>query len=390
MSEWDGLIVICASTGWDQVRLADRHMAENLAPLAPVLYVEPPVSHLTRIKHPELAGSLARPRLRRLAPRIARYTPVVPPKPMHPAVVGLTSRLVRRQLRAAVRELGGSVQAVVSTWLFVDAYGACGDCRRVYWWRDDPEGAGALWHRNGQRLARAAERLARSSDLVVAVNEDAARRWESRGFTTAFLPNGCDASLDSRVDEAPDLTGVDLPRPIAGFVGHINARTDLGLLEAVTDAGGSLLLVGPKDPGFEPQRFERLVGRPNVEHVGARRFEELPPYLKAIDVGLVPYCDTTFNRGSFPLKTLEYLAAGRPVVATPLPAVRWLGTDLVDTATTPEEFAEAVLRNVAGAREPRLVRRRREFATRHSWARRAEEFATLLGLPESAVQTRAG
>lgn len=389
-SEWDGLVVICASTGWDQVRLADRHMAEHLAHHAPVLYVEPPISHLTRIKHPELADSLARPHLRRLSPRIARYTPVVPPKPMHPALVGLTSRLVRRQLRAAVRRLGGSVQAVVSTWLFVDVYGVCGERRRIYWWRDDPVGAAALWHRSGRRLARGADRLARSSDLVVAVNADAARRWESRGFTAAFLPNGCDATLQTKVDEAPDLTSVDLPRPIAGFVGHLNGRTDLALLEAVVDTGMSLLIVGPKDPAFEPERFERLASRRNVAHVGALPFEDLPPYLKAIDVGLVPYSDTTFNRGSFPLKTLEYLAAGRPVVATPLPAVKWLGTDLVDTAATPPEFAAAVLRSVAVAREPRLVRRRREFATRHSWARRAQDFATLLDLPASAAQASTG
>jgi glycosyltransferase involved in cell wall biosynthesis len=389
-NNWDGLVVICASTGWDQVRLADRHMTEHLAPHAPVLYVEPPISHLTRIKHPELANSLARPRLRRVSPRIARYTPVVPPKPMHPAVVPLTSRIVRRQLRDVVRRLGGSVHAVVSTWLFVDTYGVCGERRRVYWWRDDPVGAAELWHRSGRRLARGADRLAGASDLVVAVNADAARRWETRGFPAAFLPNGCDATLHGKVDEAPDLTGVKLPRPIAGFLGHLNGRTDLGLLEAVADAGVSLLIVGPKDDAFEPERFDRLASRHNVAYVGARPFEDLPPYLKAIDVGLVPYTDTTFNRGSFPLKTLEYLAAGRPVVATPLPAVRWLATDLVDTAATPAEFAAAVLRNAPVAREPRLVRRRREFASRHSWARRAEEFASLLDLPASSIEARSG
>ena len=66
----------------------------------------------------------------------------------------------------------------------------------------------------------------------------------------------------------------------------------------------------------------------------------------------MPYRDTPFNRGSFPLKTLEYLAAGRAVVATDLPAIRWLNTDLISVATTPAAFADHVARL---ASEPRTA-----------------------------------
>jgi teichuronic acid biosynthesis glycosyltransferase TuaH len=379
--EWDGLVVLCAANNWDDVKLADRHMAERLAAHAPVLYVDPPVSHLSRFRNPAVASSLARPRLRKVAPRMARYTPVAAPKPMHPAMLPATSWAVRRQLGAAVRRLGGTAHAVVSTWLFVDAYGVCGERRRVYWWQDDPAGAAGLWGASADRLSRGEERLAHASDLIVAVNEDVARRWRGRGFRAAFLPNGCDAPLFATVEDVPDPPDVDLPRPVAGFVGHINGRTDLALLEAVADAGVSLLLIGPRDPAFEPERFERLAGRPNVTHLGPRRFEDLPSYLKRIDVGLVPYADTPFNRGSFPMKTLEYLSAGLAVVATPLPAVRWLGTDLVALADTPAAFAGAVLGELGAARRPGLVSRRRAFAAGHSWSERAAQLAGLLELP---------
>ena len=63
-----------------------------------------------------------------------------------------------------------------------------------------------------------------------------------------------------------------------------------------------------------------------------RQFQELPSYLRVIDVGLTPYSQSDFNRASFPLKTLEYLAAGRPVVASDLPANRWLDTSHVSIA----------------------------------------------------------
>jgi teichuronic acid biosynthesis glycosyltransferase TuaH len=377
---WDGLVVLCAPNNWDDVKLHDRHLAERLTEHAPVLFVDPPMSHLTRFNNPAIAESTRRPHLRMVAPRIARYTPVVAPKPSHPAMIELTSRVVRHQLRGAVRRLGGRVHAVIATWLFVDVYGVCGEQRRVYWWTDDPVGAAAHWGADAGRLARAEERLARSADRSVAVNEGATRRWQDRGFRAAYVPNGCDAPFFAGGDDVDPPAGVRLPGPIAGFIGHINSRTDLTLLEAVADAGTSLLLIGPKDPSFEPARFDRLVERRNVAYVGAQPFEALPSYLKLIDVGLVPYGPTEFNKWSFPLKTLEYLAAGRPVVSTSLPAVRWLDTELVTLADAPDAFAASAARVAALARDPVLVRRRREFAARHSWAERAERFAELLEL----------
>jgi teichuronic acid biosynthesis glycosyltransferase TuaH len=378
---WAGLVVLCAANNWDDVKLADRHMAERLSAHAPVLYVDPPISHLSRVHKPALAGSTRRPHLRTVAPRIARYTPVVAPKLTHPAMVGPTERLVRHQLSRAVRRLGADVHAVISTWLFVDAYGFLGEQRRVYWWQDDPVGAAEHWGASAERLGRAEERLARSSDLVVAVNEAAVDQWRDRGLRAAYLPNGCDAPYFAGVDEVEAAADVSLPGPVAGFVGHINSRTDLTLLEAVADAGISLLLIGPKEPSFEPARFDRLVQRANVAYVGPRPFDDLPSYMKLIDVGLVPYAPTEFNQRSFPMKTLEYMAAGRPVVATSLPAVRWLDTDLVTLADTPDAFASSVGRDAALTRDSALVRRRREFAARHSWAERAERLAVLLGLP---------
>jgi teichuronic acid biosynthesis glycosyltransferase TuaH len=378
---WDGLIVICAANNWDDHRLADRHLAERLTAHAPVLYVDPPISPLTRFNKPAVAASAKRPRLRLVAPRLARLTPLVAPKPTHPAMLGMTSRLVRHQLRRAVRRLGGSVHAVVSTWLFVDAYGVCGERRRVYWWRDDPVGAAEYWGASAERLGDAEERLARASDLVVAVNEGAAERWEQRGVPAAYLPNGCDAEFFADVETVAPPADVDLAGPVAGFVGHLNTRTDLSLLEAVADSGTSLLLVGPCDPAFEPERFARLVARPNVACVGSRPFEEMRAYLNAIDVGVVPYGPTEFNRWSFPLKTLEYLAAGRPVVATSLPAIRWLDTDLVTLADTPAEFAASVAREASLPRDAELLARRRAFALRHSWGERAQRFARLIDVP---------
>ena len=131
-------------------------------------------------------------------------------------------------------------------------------------------GRGQFWGANASRLAAADERLARSADVVVAVNDDAAQRWRTRGVDAIFVPNGCDTT-SFRADALPIPDDARLPRPVAGFVGHLNARTDLSLLEAVAANGTSLLLIGPKDPAFEPERLAALVGLPNVRYFGRSR-----------------------------------------------------------------------------------------------------------------------
>jgi teichuronic acid biosynthesis glycosyltransferase TuaH len=123
-------------------------------------------------------------------------------------------------------------------------------------------------------------------------------------------------------DRAPLPPGVHLPAPVAGFIGRLNARSDLGLLEAIAARG-------------------RPAARPNVHWAGQQPAAALPGYLRLMDVGPVPYTPSWFNRGSFPLKVLEYLDAGRPVAATDLPALRALGTDLIHI-TTPASSADQV------------------------------------------------
>ena len=87
----------------------------------------------------------------------------------------------------------------------------------------------------------------------------------------------------------------------------------------------------------------------------------------------MPYTGSAFNRGSFPLKTLEYLAAGCAVVATDLPATCWLATELICIAGGAGPFADQVDRLLAMPRTPAAAAERQAFAGRHSWALRAAQ-----------------
>jgi teichuronic acid biosynthesis glycosyltransferase TuaH len=167
---------------------------------------------------------------------------------------------------------------------------------------------------------------------------------------------------------------------VVGLVGHLGDRIDAELVRAVAARGHAVLLVGPLQRSMAPARREALLGVDGVCWVGPRSYQDLPSILACADVWLLPYGDSEFNRASFPLKLLEYLAAGRRVVATDLPAVRWLETDLIAAASAPDSFADAV--DAATATSPTAAERaaRREFAADHSWARRVEVLARAIGL----------
>lgn len=377
--DWSGLVVFCAATSWDGVRMPDHHVAERLARWAPVLYVDPPVSHVTARRQPELAPSLQPPRLRLLAPRLARLTPLAPPGKGRPGVRVVSNALRVRAIRRAVRDLGGTVRAVVAASLD-PVYGAFPDARHVLYGTDDYVAGSKLMGVARHRLAAAEDRQLHDSDVVVAISPVLAERWRSKGYDVALVPNGCDAAAFAGPAPVTPPDAV-LERPVAGFVGHLNARIDLGYLEAVADRGLTLLVVGPRMPGFEPARLDALFARSDVRWVGPKPFAALPAYVGAIDVGLVPYADSEFNRASFPLKTLEYLAAGKPVVATDLPSIRWLDTPHIARRAGYDEFAETAYRLATAPADDDEVAARRVLAARHSWDNRAAELARLLGIP---------
>jgi teichuronic acid biosynthesis glycosyltransferase TuaH len=389
----EDLIVYLAVGWWDGPAGTDRHLALALREYGPVLYVEPPISAMTRLLKPQLADVAAAPRLRVHGLRFAQLVTHVAPGMTRPVLRHLRAPMVGRAVRAAVRSLYGPasgrvppVAAVVSARVD-ERWPRLAARRRLLYVTDDLVAGADLLGVGRQPLLRAEAIALRGADAVAVVSTDLRDRYAADGVAAEFVPNGCSPETFVDVDLAPPPSDVDLPGPVAGFVGHINDRIDLALLEAVADTGSSLLVVGPLAHGYRADRFLALTKRPNVCWLGSRPYEEMPGCLRLIDVGLTPYADTAFNRASFPLKTLEYLAAGRGAVATTLPAHTWLDTDLITLADRPADFAERVRTALAVPRTAGLVARRRAFAQQHSWQRRAARIAGMLGLAERAAAT---
>jgi len=193
-----------------------------------------------------------------------------------------------------------------------------------------------------------------------------------------FIPHGVDVDAFAGIDDVLPPEGWSIEGPVATLMGHLNARIDLDLLQAIAGAGINVLIIGPTR--FRDSRLDDLLRHPKVHWVGFQPFAELPRYLSVTDVGLVPYVQSEFNRASFPLKTLEYLAAGLPVVATDLPSIRWLNSPDVMVGAEPATFVQAVTDAVIQRNNRDLVARRKAFAAEHTWQARAVQLRQSIGL----------
>ena len=163
----------------------------------------------------------------------------------------------------------------------------------------------------------------------------------------------------------------------------------MSVLEGISNSGCNLLLIGPKDPHWEPERFAELTSRDSVEYLGRLPAESIQFYLRQMDVGITPYADSEFNRASFPLKTLEYLGAGLPVVTSNLPASRWLWNDMVNylgeeaveqhlmIVNSVRDFVNGV-QKLSSMRSEELDRERWRFASLHSWSSRVGTLRSII------------
>ncbi len=140
--------------------------------------------------------------------------------------------------------------------------------------------------------------------------------------------------------EAADQAGI--PHPRIGFFGVIDERMDAGLVGALAAArpDWSFVMVGPVVK-VEEASLPRL---PNLHWLGGRKYAELPAYLAGWDAGFMPFARNESTRFISPTKTPEFLAAGLPVVSTPVADVvsDWGGGGLVDIAGDAPAFADAL------------------------------------------------
>jgi len=233
------------------------------------------------------------------------------------------------------------------------------------------------WNRG--HLRRGLRRAVAVADLVLTSSSALPERLPAPRRPPHVVPNGCDPLRFAAEGPVSDKL-THLRPPLLGYAGAIDTRAfDGELVGAVArdHPEWTFVLIGPATPaGRAP-----LAGLPNVHFPGAVGFAEVPELLRSCDVCLIPYRVGGLIDYVHPKKLYEYLALGKPVVATRLPALAGLDVHL---ASSPAEFAAAIGLALESAGCPDAMDRRRRLAVRNSWAQRGRQVRALLTELEAA------
>lgn len=234
----------------------------------------------------------------------------------------------------------------------------------IYYRRDYIIGE-AYWRKHGTRLE---PELAASADIVLANSTRFAAELQAYNPETYPIETGVNLELydASRSYETPgDMK--DIPHPIVGYMGTVNStRLDGDLLYDIIRQRPdySFVFTGPEDDGFRQHRIHTLK---NVYFLGRKNVEELPAYINAYDVCINPQMINDITDGNYPLKIDEYLAMGKPTVATSTHTMRDIFADHTHLATNCEEWLTAIDTAVSEAENKELAQQRVAFAETHSW-----------------------
>ena len=202
-----------------------------------------------------------------------------------------------------------------------------------------------------------------------------------------LFPSSVDVAhfAQARQPQAEPPDQAEIPRPRLGFVGTLDERLDRDLLDRVATArpGWHLVMLGPvvKIPQSSLPR------RPNIWYLGGKPYKSLPSYLAGWDVALMPFALNRATRYISPTKTPEYLAAGRPVVSTPVHDVvhPYGERGLVRIAGTVSEFIAAC--SAALEEGPARPSEIDAFLAETSWQQTVTAMAHLV---DGAIEGRTG
>lgn len=388
-----GQNILCfAPDSWNSIWRNRHQIMSRLARTNRVLYVEPDCYTLSGLRQGEIGWSdVRRPRLRAVTENLWLYR--------HP-VYGLTSgrRVVDHlgrclriiSLRRAMRQLDMK-QPIL--WLVrpttVDMVGHLGEALVCYHVVDEYAAYSSFEPARRQRTMAAERRLLNLADIVLVVSP-ALLATKSRYHPNVHLVrNGVDFDAfvhATRANTPPPPDIAMLPRPRIGYVGVINEKLDFKLLRHIAEAlpACSLVLVGPIDRHSAAGSLQEA-GLDNVTFLGGKDVNDVPRYINACDVCLLPYKQNEWTRNIDALKLYEYLACGKPVVSVDLPTARQHGA-VVRIADSREAFVAAVKAALAESGTA-AVEQRLAIACENTWDQRIALISRLIA---QALNNRQG
>ncbi len=222
-------------------------------------------------------------------------------------------------------------------------------------------------------------KLFQRADLVFTGGQSLYEAKKSQHKSVHAFPSSIDAEHFKKarniIEEPEDQKSI--PHPRLGYCGVIDERMNIKLLAEMADLrpDWQFVMIGP----IVKIAHEDLPRRANIHYLGGKNYQDLPNYLAGWDVALMPFALNESTKFISPTKTPEYLAAGKPVVSTPIQdVVRPYGElNLVEIAATVEEFIAACEKVLSENREEKTAIAD-EFLAQMSWDKTWAQMAQMI------------
>ena len=277
----------------------------------------------------------------------------------------LASELLLKQIRPIAKKAALKSPILwTSLPTAVDVAGKLEESALVYYCGDDFSALAGVDHAT---VAQRESELASNADLIMTASAKLAARFPAT--RTRMLPHGVDYPLFA----TPTARAGDLPndgRPIAGFYGSISEWLDLELLHATITRLPEWHFVFIGKPAVD---VSLLAACTNVHLLGERSHEQLPSYVQHWTASLLPFKNNPQIQACNPLKLREYLAAGRPIVSTPFPALAPY-RHYIFTISDADGMIEALQQT----RSRTHNEDQQQAVAEHTWKARAEEVSRWL------------
>ncbi len=336
--------ILCFASGYDAPPTSKHHVMHLLARDNTVLWVSYHASRKPSISKGDLSHVMNRIQkvfcgINRVRKNLYVLTPLVLPLPSSKIAIRLNRVLIAQQIRKAFKALSyGPVQI----WSFCPDVSYLVDQfdheKLVYYCVDE---FSSFTGYDSEQVLLDEKKLCSQADLVVTTSRQLQKSKELLNASTVFVPHGVDyahfaRAISNNLPTPADIVGI--PHPRLGFFGLIRDWVDLELVSkvAINKPQWHFIFIGDSKQDLSPYRKIR-----NLHFLGPKPYELLPAYCKQFDAGLIPFRINELTRSVNPIKLREYLAAGLPVVSTPLPEVA-LYKHLIEIAQTPEQFAKAI------------------------------------------------
>ncbi|MGD9679085.1 MAG: glycosyltransferase [Vulcanibacillus sp.] len=367
-------LMLCISAGeWAGIQHRPHHFMKRSAKTGwTVLYLEPPATIISPLKNIKMLNRWANwvkgLRLQEENIYLLSPPPILPFANKFRAINKFNQWLISKTIKRAIKKINIKFSSI-DMYSFlpnaVDLLNLLEFDRVIYDCVDDHASfTGFIRPRTVYKMEKELMKKANVS-FATAKQLMADREGWSNNFH--LIPNGAEYEHFAVASKDDGYIPTDIKEfryPVVGFVGGISDWIDIALIADVAKQMEDIrfFLIGPIATDIE-----QLRKLPNIQIFGAKRYKELPSYIKHFDICLIPFKINKLTESVNPIKLFEYFSTGKPIISTPLPEVVAY-SHVVDIVHNAQEMIESIEKIIAiGVKKDPRIKEREQLGRENSW-----------------------